>query len=428
MKRAIIVGSGAGGSTVAKELQGKFQVTVLERGNSFHPFTRDLKAFEKVKKAGVLFDERQISWLFPAMKINKTGDKMVLVKGMGPGGTTTLSAGNAVRYDQDLKAIGIDLDAEFQELSREIPIHIDHQRKWHSLTQEAFRICKNMNLEPRPTPKMIRIDRCTGCGNCILGCSHGAKWDSRDFLNQALEKGAELMRGCRVQKVVIENGRAKGVIARSGWRSNFYPADLVILAAGGFSTPGILQDSGVACEANLFVDPVLCVAARIQGSRQNREIPMPFFVQKEHYMVSPYFDFLSFFFNKNWKCPAEDIFSLMIKLADSNSGSISRERVKKSLTEKDKEYLQEGVSLCTQIFRGMGIRSERLFLGTINAGHPGGMLPLTENEARTLHNTRLPENLYVSDATLFPRSLGNPPILTIAAMSKRVSKLCLSNA
>ena len=41
-----------------------------------------------------------------------------------------------------------------------------------------------------------------------------------------------------------------------------------------------------------------------------------------------------------------------------------------------------------------------------------------------MHSERLPENLYVADATLLPKSLGNPPILTIIAMAKRVSKIC----
>lgn len=73
----------------------------------------------------------------------------------------------------------------------------------------------------------------------------------------------------------------------------------------------------------------------------------------------------------------------------------------------------------------MNIKQDELFLGTINARHPGGMLPLTEKETATFHDARLPANLYVADASLFPRSLGNPPILTIAAMAKRVSRKCL---
>lgn len=58
-------------------------------------------------------------------------------------------------------------------------------------------------------------------------------------------------------------------------------------------------------------------------------------------------------------------------------------------------------------------------------GIPGGMLPLTAQETETFHSSRLSDNLYVADATLLPNSLGNPPILTIMAMAKRVSKLCI---
>jgi choline dehydrogenase-like flavoprotein len=62
-------------------------------------------------------------------------------------------------------------------------------------------------------------------------------------------------------------------------------------------------------------------------------------------------------------------------------------------------------------------------LGTLNAGHPGGMFPLTEKEADTFHHAVLPENLFIADANLIPKSLGNPPILTIIAIAKRVSKV-----
>jgi choline dehydrogenase-like flavoprotein len=51
------------------------------------------------------------------------------------------------------------------------------------------------------------------------------------------------------------------------------------------------------------------------------------------------------------------------------------------------------------------------------------MLPLTEKSADSFHDQRLPENLYVADASLFPGSLGNPPIMTIMAMAKRVGKI-----
>jgi choline dehydrogenase-like flavoprotein len=423
LKRVIVVGSGAGGAAAALKLQGKFHVTVLEAGREFKPFSYSLSSLERLKKTGLFFDEREIQLLFPSMKVQKTDDKMVLVSGIGLGGTTTLSAGNALRMDKGLKKLGIDLDDEFEELYREIPVTTDHQNKWRDTTKKLFEICKEMELDPQPLPKLGDYSRCTNCGRCILGCQYGVKWDSRRFLHAAQVKGAELVTGCKVFKVVTDGGFVKGVMARKGLRSIFYPADVVILAAGGLSTPVILQNSGIECEDRLFVDPVLCVAAESKGSLQNKEFSMPFAVQREHYILSPYFDYLSFFFHKSWRYPASDTLGLMIKLADSNTGSAGRKNIAKTLTGTDKERLQEGVEICREILSRYGIRKDTVFLGTINAGHPGGMLPLTQQEAETFHNPRLLENLYVADATLFPESLGNPPILTIMAMAKRVGKI-----
>jgi len=425
MKKAIVVGSGAGGATVARELQGAFQVTVLEAGDEFTPFTGNLNIFEKLKKGPCLFfNEKQIQWLLPAMKVGRATGGMVLVKGVGHGGSTTISTGSAVRQDHDLKAIGVDLDAEFLELDRELPIYSDHEDKWHTPTREAFNVCGAMGLEPRPTPKMIRRRLCVACGKCILGCAHGAKWDSREYLNEAVAKGAELVSGHKVREVVVQNGKAIGVVAVRGRRRRLYRGDLVVLAAGGLETPVILQRSGFECRPNLFVDPVLCVATRLDGASQNREIPMPFMVQSEHFMLAPYFDFLSFFFNPRWRYPAADIFSLMIKLADTNSGTVSPTGVRKPLLELDRSRLDEGIDCCRNILREMGGTNAETFLGTLNAGHPGGTLPLTQGEARTLHHECLPDNVYVADASLLPNSLGNPPILTIMALAKRISRVC----
>ena len=152
---------------------------------------------------------------------------------------------------------------------------------------------------------------------------------------------------------------------------------------------------------------------------------MPFVVQREHYIISSYFDYLSFFFNKDWKYPAQDTLGLMIKLADVNRGSVTEAGIDKFLTARDQELLEEGIEICQEVLCRVGVDRKDIFLGTINAGHPGGMLPLSLQEAATFHHSRLPHNLYLADATLFPNSLGNPPILTIMAMAKRVSKLCI---
>jgi choline dehydrogenase-like flavoprotein len=423
MKNVIVIGSGAGGATAAKELQGFFDVTVLEAGGTFKPFSCNLRLIERMRHTSLLFDEREIGLLFPAMIIRKTTDRTVIVNGICEGGTTTLSAGNAIRADGSLKKLGINLDREFEEVYREIPITTEHRRLWRETTRTLFDIAVEMGLDPVPTPKFGNYSRCVNCGKCVLGCSHGAKWDSRQYLEEACSHGANLITGCRVEEVVTNNGRATGVIARKGFKKRFYPADLVVLAAGGLGTPVILENSGIHCKQNLFVDPVLTVAAEWKNCRQNREFSMPFVAQKEHFILSPYFDYLSFFFNKKWWHASENLLGIMIKLADENEGGIEVGRINKVLSVKDKERLKDGVAICSQILMKLGVREKDIFLGTVNAGHPGGMFPLTEKEASTFHNSKLPENLYVADASLFPTSLGNPPILTIIAMAKRVCSI-----
>lgn len=424
MKRAIVVGSGAGGATVARELQGAFDVLVLEAGGDFRRFGMGLSRLERLKRAGLLIDERETPMLYAAMRIRKTREGMVLVRGVGTGGTTTICTGNALRMDEPLKELGIDLDDEFAEIRREIPIGAAHRDGWRTTTQRLFEICREMELAPFPAPKFGDYAACRHCGRCVFGCPAGVKWDSRVYLRDAVGRGAELRTRCRVRRVVVRNGRAVGVEASSGRSSHVYPADLVVLAAGGLATPVILQDSGIACEPSLFVDPVLCVAAEVRDCRQCFEVQMPFIVQREGFIVAPYFDHLSFCFNRAWRYPAPDIAAIMIKLADTNVGRVTRRGVEKALGAEDRARLARGVGLAKEILHRFGAKDGGTFLGTLNAGHPGGTLPLSAREAASLHHDRLPENLYVADATLLPRSLGNPPSLTIIAMAKRVAKLC----
>jgi hypothetical protein len=202
-----------------------------------------------------------IQAVYPAMRIEKTREGVVPVRGRGLGGATTLSTANALRMDRDLRDLGIRLDEEFLELERELPISTDHQRFWNA----------DNRLLPRTS----------------------------------------------VHRVVVNGGKATGVVVHTGLIQRFFPADLVILAAGGLVTPALLERSGVACSPRLFVDPVLCVAGRRKNAFQQSEIPMPFAVQRDGYILSPYFDLLSFFFNPGWRVPASDILSVMIKLADA---------------------------------------------------------------------------------------------------------------
>ncbi len=347
---------------------------------------------------------------------------MALVRGRCVGGTTTISAGNALRMDKDIRQLGIDLDGEFDELSREVPVSADHEKGWRADTRELFAACREMGLSPRPTPKLIDFRKCRRCGRCIIGCPTGAKWDARAMVEQAVARGAAVRDGHRVESVRIEGGRATGVWAVHRARRTFISADVVVRAAGGLSSPQILARSGIPADERLFVDPVLCIAGRREGTGPRGEISMPFVVQRDGCIISPYFDYLSFFYNRAWRAPGSTIISLMVKLADSSDGGFGPRGVRKQLTDDDRARLSDAIGVCRGVLLRLGVPEESLVLGTVNAGHPGGSIPLTARDAATLHPGRLPPNLYVSDASLLPRSLGNPPILTIMALAKAIGK------
>ena len=93
MKKFIIVGSGAGGATVARELAKKGKnVTIIEKG----PYTKIKDAFKHYENVEVGVE---------------------LLKTSCVGGTTLVTAGNAVRTCQEqLKNIGIDLEITSKKL------------------------------------------------------------------------------------------------------------------------------------------------------------------------------------------------------------------------------------------------------------------------------------------------------------------------
>jgi len=428
MPKAIVVGSGAGGCMAAKELAAcGMDVVVLEAGRAFKPFSWNMNKLEPLRRAGLFFDERMIQLLFPEMRVDKAQDGLVHVMGRTVGGTTTLATGNALRYDRYLADLGVNLDAEFDELAGEVPQTADHRSGWSALTERLFAAFEDMGLDPQVTPKfMTDASRCVACGECVLGCKFGAKWTADKLIADV--EGVSLMEGASVKQVVIKDGRATGVVVRMGGKNEFVGADVVVLSAGGLGTPVILSASGIPACPTLFVDPVLCVAARWEGAGLERQLPMPFVSEQPDFILSPYFDWLSFYFNRAWRMPHGDIMSIMIKMADASIGSYDGKRLDKPLIDSDWETIACAVDLSYDVLEAVGVSREKTFFGTLNAGHPGGCFPLTEDEAETLHHDALPTNLYLADASLLPRSMGNPPILTIMALAKRIARLAAQSA
>jgi choline dehydrogenase-like flavoprotein len=326
-RTALVIGSGAGAAAAALELQGPFEVIVLETAGDGAPC-------ERARAKG----------------------------SEGAGGS------DALRLDRGLRELGVDLDREFSELAGELPAATRHQRRWSADTWRLFELCRRMGLDPQVTPKMP---------------------DPRCLLEEAVRRGARRIRGTRILRLTIDDGRATGAVAARGARQTLYPASLVLLAAGGGSTPGILRRSRIECGPTRFTDPVLLFSARRDG--RDREIPTPFLVQREGFLLGP--------------CLEPRSLCLRILLADATRAS-----------------RQEAEDLGIEIFRRFGIGREELHLREADSAQSGGALPLAPGDARSLHPATLPENLYLADSTLLPSALGGPHLLTILALARAVAR------
>ena len=110
-------------------------------------------------------------------------------------------------------------------------------------------------------------------------------------------EGISLLTNTNVQKALLEGNRAYGVLISHGLSTKKINSDIVVLSAGGIGTAQILQASDLPIRENLWVDITLTVRGESKGSRMLNEPPMTWFIKENNYILSPYFDLLSYWFS-----------------------------------------------------------------------------------------------------------------------------------
>ncbi|MBI0583796.1 MAG: GMC family oxidoreductase [Methanomassiliicoccus sp.] len=422
--RAIVVGSGAGGATAARELATRgAEVVVLDAGARFVPFTRRVGATEPLRRAGLLGSERNVSRFIPAYRTARSSEDLVLVRSIAVGGCTVVSCGNMVRAVEGLGDIGLDLTPEFDELEARIGIRAVPRERWRPLTAGMFNAAREMGLDPRPTPKAVDMERCTSCGLCEVGCPNGARWDSRRFLGEAVRAGCAVRPEAEVKRVVLDGGRAVGVQVLSGGRLEMVRGDAIVLAAGGIGTAQVLRASGIAPSDTLWADLVLTIGGRSKGARQLEEPPMVWFSQRDGYIISPYLDVLSHWFHRPWRSVGvKDRVGVMVKLAEAANGRVLEDgTVVKPVDEEDRERLRRASDEVREMMSAAGVQGPFVD-GLLHGGHLGGTVPLRREDVDGMRPSILPPGLWVADLSLLPRSQGLPTMLTAAALAMRVSR------
>jgi choline dehydrogenase-like flavoprotein len=418
----LIVGSGAGGATLAGALTRKGKrPLIVEAG-------RSEKSIGTYHDSARYFDAKGIGSLVMP-KMSREG--VVLWRTCMAGGSTMVSCGNGVRcLEKELLALGVNIEAELNETESELNVAPIAEKLLSDGSREIMRASKELGYTMELMPKFINPKACRKCGQCVLGCLHNAKWTALEYLKEAEANGAEVMYNTRCLSVITENGKVKGIRAQGPWGLVEIMADVVVIAAGGLGTPEILQKSGIKnAGTGLFMDLLVNTYGVTDGLNQVHEPAMALvnhdFYQSQGFILSP-------FVNHPWILRVMElgtgglmtrdkkIIGIMTKTRDEPSGRVYPDgSVSKSVTEKDKEKLDKGSAISKEILAKAGAKN--LAVSRVQGGHPGG----TSAVGRVVDTNLQTEvsNLFVCDASVLPVAPGMPPILTIVALAKRLAKL-----
>ena len=391
--KAIVVGSGAGGGIIAKELaKAGILVTVIEKGPSV-----------STKKAYKHYD---------VLNVGTEVSSTVCL-----GGTTLVTAGNAVRAcEEPLKKLGIDLSSEFEEIEEELCINTLPDSHFGEGTKKIMDAARSLGLEIQKIPKFIYPDLCKPCGKCFFGCPREAKWTSIKYIKEAEEYGAKIVENTPVTDIIVSDGKVKGVKSND----EIFEADIVILSAGAIQTPRLLQKIGIDAGNNLFVDTFVTVGGILKNIKYNKEVTMNALIKLDNIILGPHFSEILVNKLKKYKARKKDILGLMIKIKDEPSGKVTQDDVVKFNTAEDVALLAKGSAIAGAILTEAGVIPETLVSTYARGAHPGGTAAIGDIVDTNLQTEV--EGLYVADASVFPEAPGAPPVVTILALSKRLAK------
>lgn len=420
---AIVVGSGPGGSTVAKELAQAGKKVLIAEWGKHHPVKGN------VLQAGV-------SACTPGKSLLFTPDFAAVFRGVVTGGSTMHYYGTA--FDPPLEIFaktGIDLQKEVDEVREELPTQPLDDTLVGPMAKRIMACAKELGYEWQKLPKFIYQEKCKPeCWRCTYGCPYEAKWNGRHFVNQALEHQATLIDGAKVERVMVEQGKAVGIRFRKSGRVTHANAPLVIVSAGGIGSPAILKNSGIeGTGKDFFFDPLIAVMGSVPDIKGGKEIPMATGVhmEDEGYLMTdmtvPGTLFRAFnaqVFKLTKLMSHSRTLTIMVKAKDDLGGHISkRGGIKKKVDHKDRARLEKGYERASAILRKAG--AQDIYKSWYLAAHPGGTVKIGETVDQNLQ-TQI-ENLYVCDCSVIPEAWGLPPTFTLIALGKRLAKHLLSN-
>lgn len=421
----VVVGSGPGGSTVARDLtlQGK-KVVLLELGGNNKP-SGNMKSF--LQFATGTIDNRGRGVMF-------TNKLLMMIRAITLGGTTMVYTASA--WDppyESFKQYGVDLDPEeTKKIRKELhagPLPDSYIGPAATRIMEA---ALDLGYDWEKVDKFVNTGKPQPvCNDFFCGSRFGQKFEARNWALEAQKLGATLLTNTYCEEVIIENKVATGVRATGRFGKKYeISANAVVVSAGGVGSPTILQKSGIVdAGSRFFFDPFVLTYGYLPEKTIDPpdEIPMVAGMHTDDGVMitdmrNPWFMYhlyTTLGLKAHKMFSQKRMISLMTKIADKVDGTISiTGRVSKDLTLEDQAKLNKGKAISRHILRKMGARD--IWYTIPVAAHPGGTCRIGGIVDENLETEF--KNLYVSDASVIPEQFGLPPVLTVLCLSRRLAK------
>ena len=245
----VVVGTGAGGATVARALAAQgLDVLMLEEGP-------DLRArpTEPTARDALLGRFRNFGAQFAGGRT-----RIPIIQGRLVGGSTAINSAIFWRLPESIYAewIAADPALEQQLPYRAISDASDEIERDLSVRAVAAEVMGNNNRLLQRGAEALGLSGnvirraesgCKGSGRCSLGCpSRRRQGMEVTYVPQAIALGARLLPDARVRKVRWKGRIAIGVeVERSGERTLIHARKGVVLCAGAVHTPWLMLRSGL---------------------------------------------------------------------------------------------------------------------------------------------------------------------------------------
>lgn len=487
---AVVIGTGAGGSMMARELaEAGVKVIAIEMGGHHRP-----KDFNQL-------EDEMFEMLFQERGASATADlKIRLLSGIGIGGSTVHNTNLCKRtptevlkqWAKDYQVSGLsaeDLAPAFEKTEAELSVK--------ALTESELN--RNNALFRKGVEALgykggflsHNREGCLRSGFCELGCAYNAKQNAAKVLiPKALSHGAQVYEGLRADRVELRGGRARVVRGKVLDTETLEPrldfeieAEVVCLAGNAIRSPAVLLQSGIgdaagltgknfrchpgAVIAGIFDEPVdswtgipqayECMEMLDYEDREKNTWIIP---GAAHPIgtaaMAPGFGPVHRRFMRQYR----QMGALIVMLDEEASGQVSvksngRILVHHALNSHDKRQMLRGLECAAKILFAAGAKEvivphyqalSLTDLGQVNqiqerglpdydlaltGVHPMGTLRMGDDPGRAVVKStgehHRVKGLFVCDGSVFPTALGAPPQISIYSVSRHFSKFVIES-